>query len=300
MLKTFGIDTFFVLLLLSGAIVSCAWNGFKSLKSALPVSLEEWRAEEKDEYYHRDTLFEYINGGAELYLTYDFKQVFVRRYTDGADSEINLEIYDMGTSTDAFGIFSIEREDEDINIGQDSEFGGGLLRFWKDRFFVSILAAGDVEKSEPAMVDLARAADRFINSEGPRPDLMHVLPIENLDARTIRYFHTADILNRLYFLSEENLLQLNRRTECLLAQYADNQRDTHLLVIRYPDSGLAESAYGSFVETYIPEAGSSGVAQLENGSWTMVKRRDSLLILVLDAPEKDTGLDLLSEVDEKE
>jgi hypothetical protein len=32
-----------------------------------------------------------------------------------------LDIYDMGNADDAFGIFSVEREDEEIGIGQDSE-----------------------------------------------------------------------------------------------------------------------------------------------------------------------------------
>ena len=297
MLRAFEIDIFLILLLFSITVVSCAWSNIKSVHSVLPASLGVWTAEDEDEYYHRDTLFEYINGGAELYLTYDFKEVFVRRYTDRADSEIILEIYDMRRSAEAFGIFSIEREDESIDIGQDSEFGGGLLRFWKDRFFVSILATGDVVKAEPVMIDLAGTVDRFIESEGSRPDLVYVLPQDGLENKSIRFFHTADILNRRYFLSEKNLLHLNRQTDCLLAQYRENLRKAHLLLIRYPDSASAKKACDTFLKIYLPEAVDSGVAQLENGTWTMVKRNESLLILVSDASEKDFGMNLLAEVD---
>jgi len=294
--KAFELSMLPVLLLFSATVMSCAWTATRSIHSVLPHSLGEWTAEGADEHYHRDTLFKYINGGAELYLTYGFTEVFVRRYADRSDSDINLEIYDMGSSADAFGIFSIEREDETIGVGQDSEFGGGLLRFWKDRFFVSILATGDVEEAESAMVALAKTVDRFLESVGARPDMVDMLPRDGLVEDSIRFFHTVDILNRQYFFSEENLLHLDRQTDCLLAEYSGGRGNAHLLVIRYADSQSAIAAYDTFLRVYMPEAGNAGAAQLENGAWTLAQRNGVFLSIVMDASDQDLGAKLLADV----
>ena len=36
-----------------------------------------------------------------------------------------------------------DREDPEAGIGQGSEYGFGLLRFWRNRFFVTIMTTGD-------------------------------------------------------------------------------------------------------------------------------------------------------------
>ena len=99
----------------------------KGLFQSLPGQVGEWQARDEDEQYNRNTLFEYINGGAELYLAYDFQQALVRRYTGPNNAEIILDIYDMGNSEDAFGIFSVERQDEDIGIVRFGPASGNTI-----------------------------------------------------------------------------------------------------------------------------------------------------------------------------
>ena len=62
------------------------------LYQALPDKILDWKATGKDEIYNRDTIFKYIDGGAELYLTYGFKQVYVRRFVNPSQDEIILDI----------------------------------------------------------------------------------------------------------------------------------------------------------------------------------------------------------------
>ena len=69
-----------------------------------------------------------MNGGAEVYLSYDFKRVRVRRYAGPDDGEIVLDVYDMGSSAEAFGVFSTSIEDPEVGLGQGSEYGAGLRR----------------------------------------------------------------------------------------------------------------------------------------------------------------------------
>jgi len=285
-----------IILLISLAVTSWAGINVKDFNQAIPKIVGKWEARDHDEFYNRNTLYEYINGGAELYLTYDFKQVFVRRYLGPDNNEIMLDIYDMGLSSDAFGVFSVEREDDEIGIGQDSEYGGGLLRFWKSRFFVSILTTGDEQNAKPIMIKLAQKIDHFIDVAGSKPALLQALPGEGLNEKRIRFFHTAAILNRQYFLAEKNILKLNKNTDCALANYKNNDNSAVVLLIEYQNDELAKDAYDTFLEFYMPEAKASGIALLENKTWAMIKRGGNILILVLEATQQDFGMKLMSKI----
>jgi len=263
---------------------------------SIPKGIMGWKTETQDEVYTRENLYEYINGGAELYLTYDFQQVFVRRYVKTDAPEIVLEIYDMNTSKDAYGIFSVERQDEEVSIGQDSEYGGGLLRFWKDRFFVSILAIGDETTTKSAIFELGKKVAEQISATGQRPEILAYLPQENLVARRIRFFHTDMILNRQYFLANENILNLDRQTDCLFAPYQVGAYKSYLLMIDYKNPAKAKQAYQDFLTNYLPDAQATGFAKLENGKWTMAKLSDQLLLIVFEATGKEWAADLLSGV----
>ena len=265
---------------------------------AVPKEISGWQAEGQDEFYNRETVYGYIDGGAELYLTYDFQTVFARRYLKPNAPEIVLEIYDMNSSKDAYGIFSSERQDEEVGIGQDSEYGGGLLRFWKDKYFISILSIGDEEIAKPAVFELGEKVAEVIPASGDRPDIVKYLPQENLIKNKIRFFHTHTILNRQYYLSNENILNLDRKTDCVFAPYQIGPKKSYLLLIRYLNQSQANKAHKSLLANYLPEAQSTGFVKLENGRWTMVKTANQFLMIVFEAPEKQCASDLLLKVTE--
>lgn len=276
------------------AFVMTGVKGFAmDLVESIPTEILGWRAVQPDEWYDRETLYDYIDGGAELYLTYDFRQAMVRRFSKSEAPEIELGIYIMGSAQDAFGIFSAERQDEDVGIGQGSEYGGGLLRFWKGQYFVSILAIGDEEMARPAILALAQSVANAIPQIGEPPPMLKFLPTENLIKDRIRFFHSHQVLNRQYFLSTENILKLDRNTDAILAPYQINATKSLLLLIRYPDRSKAKSAHTAFLTNYLPEAISSHGAQTEEGNWTLSKVWDRYVIIVFDAPNKTWADQLL-------
>ncbi len=268
----------------------------EKLFQSLPKEIMGWKAEEQDEFYNRETLYEYINGGAELYLTYDFQKVFVRRFMKQNVPEIVLDIYDMTTSKDAYGIFSSERQDEEVGIGQDSEYGGGLLRFWKDKYFVSVLGIGDEQIVNSAILELGKKVAEVIQSAGQKPEILNYLPQENLVKNRIRFFHTHTILNRQYYLASENILNLSHETDCLFAPYRNAENVSYLLFIKYENRDSAQKAYQSFIEHYIPEAKKVNFAQMENNKWTGVKLNKNYLMIVFEVQSKELAEHLLSSV----
>lgn len=285
-----------IFIFLISMIFSTRGKALEKIIESLPKEISGWKTEEKDEFYDRNALYEYIDGGAELYLTYDFQKVFARRFIKPDAPEIVLEIYDMNSSKDAYGIFSSERQDEEAGIGQDSEYGGGLLRFWKDQYFVSVLAIGDEQIAQPVIFELGKKVAEAITATGERPEILKYLPQENLINNRVRFFHTHTILNRQYYLAGENILNLDRQSDCVFAPYQIDKNKGYFLIIKYENQSQAETGYMSFLANYLPEALGTGFAQLENGKWTMAKTTSQFLMIAFEAPDKEWAAQLLLNV----
>jgi hypothetical protein len=69
--------------------------------------LEGWRVVEGPVSHGADTLYDYLDGGAERYLGYGFGELAHVRYQLGEDplACVTLDLYDMGGTAGAFGIF---------------------------------------------------------------------------------------------------------------------------------------------------------------------------------------------------
>lgn len=260
----------------------------KDFGPQIPKQVLDWKAAGQDAVYDRKTLYDYMDGGAEVYLAFDFRDVFVRKFADAAQNEMNLDIYDMGSPAEAFGLFSCDRQDPTAGIGQGSEYGPGLLRFWRGRYFVSITVSGNEDKAEKAVLELGKAVAPLLGPDGALPEMLDLLPPAGLQADTTSYFHDHVHLSNRYFVSSENILNLDEKTECLFAEYGSAGGDTgRLLVVRYPDAGQAKAAAVSFLKSFLPGADADGAAQTDNKKWTVIKTRANVLAVVFEGSSKE-------------
>jgi hypothetical protein len=286
-------------LLITGTFVFPANRDGKSMemKKLFPLKIGNYQSDGKDEFYDRQTTFRYMDGAAELYRSYGFKLLMVRRYVKADQSPMIAEIFDMGSSEDAFGIFSYETGDEEVGIGQGSDFGGGLLRFWKGKFFVNIYAEQETPSTKKDVLDLGGFVADSIKQEGKKPKLINLLPQEDLIERNIRYFHHHQSLNYHYFVSHQNILRLGERTHALLSTYASQvEGKIFLLLIQYPSQTSAKEALQSFVKAYMPEPSSSKVIRTENGRWTTAQFYKNYVMVVFDAPSKEKAEALMQTI----
>jgi hypothetical protein len=265
-------------------LVSCSMGRLAIMRHSIPKQVNGWVANPEVREYDRKTLFKYIDGGAELYLAYRFRKVEVHTYTKVGEPDIVMDIYDMSTPEDAFGVFTSEREGDDIGLGQASEYAAGLLRFSKGRFFVSIMVHEETPESRKAVFSLARAVAEGIEGTGETPQLLSVLPRTGLVDSSIRYFHNPDILNLHYYLADENILLLDDRTEAVLARYAAKGGEPYLLLVKYPSARGAKRAFRTFLDAYMPEGRESGMVRTEDGKWTAAAYHSRFVMAVLDAP----------------
>jgi hypothetical protein len=264
------------------------------MQRLVPKEVAGWKVSGEDRTFDRKTIFDYLDGGAEIYLAYDFRRLFTRQFVKLGERRVIADVFDMGSSRDAFGIFSFEREGEDVGIGQDSEYAAGLLRFWKGTYFVAVTCERETPSSRSAALSLGRAIAAAISASGERPDLLAALPGGNLVPLSVRYFHQASSLNYHYFVADQNILNLSKRTEAVIARHAvRGGKPCVLLLVRYPDAAAARGALRKFVAAYMPEAGSKGIARTENGKWTAARCEGRVVVAVFDSPTERGARSLL-------
>lgn len=266
------------------------------LRLHLPKQVQAWTAETPDRIYNPQTIFSYIDGGAEVYRAYNLQLCLSRRYTSRSGAAIIVDIFDMGSSQDAFGVFTHDSEGAAIELGQDGRLRPGWLSFWKDRFFISIYVEEQTAAGEKALRELGQQIAALIETRGVRPQILLNLPPKGLQSESIRYLHDPLILNYHFFLADENILNLTPRTDAVLADYERDQGRALLLLVAYPDPVAARESLASYFRLYLPDADQTGLAVLENGKWSAAAAQQRLLAIVLEADSRQLANDLLKAV----
>lgn len=262
----------------------------------LPADVDGWHLSKKEQAYDRETLYEYIDGGAELYLSYQFKSVITRTYSRQGQPDIVLDLFDMGTSEDAFGVFSHSRETVDSTFGQGSQYTEGLLLFWKNNYYVSVLASPETAQSKKAVFELAKRIDESIPHEGPLPGIVALLPKQDLAEESIRYFRHYVWLNSHYYIADENILHIDKDTQAVLAKYGKKGKRHILLLVQYANIENAKLGFKDFAKHYLPELTEDAVVRIEDGTWIGCQLNKRLLIVVFNAPTRDEALKLMDAV----
>jgi hypothetical protein len=119
-------------------------------------------------HYSEENLYEYVNGHAEYFLSAGFSGLAVGEYvlagTEPAQPDIVVDIYDMGKTIHAFGVFADETGDNPARIqvgmmGARTERG---ISFVNGKYYVKISSFQD----ELMIDDFAVRIDEIIGSSG--------------------------------------------------------------------------------------------------------------------------------------
>jgi hypothetical protein len=260
--------------------------------AGLPDQVGVWKRPAKPAGYDRKTLYDYIDGGAELFLAFDFVRATTFVYTAGEDDEIKVDIFDMGGPRGAFGVFAHSRETIAAEVGQGSEYGGGLLTFWKDRWFVSVLGYPETESKRKAVYELGRTIATLIAATGTPPAILSALPKPGLDEASARTFHHHLLQNHYVFVSHDNPLRIGKGTEAVLARYVRQGERHFLLLVDYPTEAEARKAQRSFRSSVL-----GGASTAKRGDrWNGLRRTGKRLVIVLAAHSRQAASQILSEV----
>jgi len=251
------------------------------LASYIPQTAGPWLSE-ADQVFDAGSIFDYIDGAGEVYRSYRMKLLVARRFHKDGKPDLVVDAFDMGTSADAFGVFTHDLDGADAGLGQGSTYKAGLLSFWKDRYFVSVYAEEETPETKALVLDLGRALAAAIPGEGRKPGILELVPPADLEARKIRYFHSFAILNFHRFVADADVLRFDLAEEAVLAPYAGRSGRSDLLIVAYGRGSQAELAAGSFREAFL-QGSKDRAVRLENGRWTACLALDRHVAVVFDA-----------------
>jgi hypothetical protein len=151
-----------------------------------------WVAEGKPAIYSPENLYKYINGEAELYLPYGFERAATVLYAGpaGPSAGIVANIFKMGSSLDAFGIYGNYRTptSEWVKVGTEGFVEETELVFYQDRYFVQVLTSGTIAESGSLLPACAAAIAKRLPSVSGKPDEVGLLQVPGLVAHSEKYF----------------------------------------------------------------------------------------------------------------
>jgi hypothetical protein len=247
----------------------------------LPASgaVAGWERSGEAEVYVPDDLFDYMDGQAELFFVYGFGRLAVQEYQRGQEGPIIVEVYQVASPADAYGLFSFYTTGQPMDLGAGgSAEPGRLISFWQGPFYARVFAYGEAEQE--SLSALARQVAAGMPEGGALPELVTRLPQENLVPGSARFFHQKLSLDNLIWLGDENILDLSEETDAVLAAYAYGDSQAQLLVVEYPDAAMAEAAHAALEGS-----------DLENLSAAGQSAR--YLVAVFEAPDQAIARELL-------
>jgi hypothetical protein len=178
-------------LVVAALVVSCGSGeepavGGTGLAELLPAasSMNGWQVVDGPTDYDSETLYEYLNGGAPLYLEFGFQRMVHVRYQfgDSSLSSVTLDVYDMGSDLGAFGLFRSGRppKAEVRDWGAEGYRSGTVAAAWKGS--VSIHAEADEERPEliEAMEGLVAEVANGVVGGTSLPQIIDLLPRDGL------------------------------------------------------------------------------------------------------------------------
>ena len=235
-------------------------------------------AETPAKIYNSDSLYQYIDGGADIYLLYDFKALLHQDFKSGA-TELTADIYELSQPEDAFGIYASERSPnyKFIAIGAEGYRDKGILNFFADRYYVKLSGSG--ANADPLLDQFARLLAGRIGGSRTLPTLLEKLPREHRVLHSEQYVK-KDPLGHA-FLAPAYVLT-----------YAQGKQETKLVVSVATDAAGAKSRADQLARHFkqsgesiaAPELGEGGMRAKNSFEGRVIARTHGRYLIVLLNP----------------
>lgn len=233
------------------------------LKEKLPSAgeLDDFKIMEKPAMYHPGNLWRYVNGGASIYLAYDFEELITfTTIHKNSEIEIAVDIYDMGKPINAYGIYSVQRspDGKPIKWGCDGSLSGGALYFWQDRYYVKLMPYYITPRADELLAELAGIISRKLPDVQVLPRQLDVFPQDSRIKNSDRYIK-KDILGQDYFQNGFRVeYELEGQQYTILLIEGRTSEETALNLKRYrayldESDNLSEKISGLGEESFLSE-----------------------------------------------
>ncbi len=210
-----------------------------------------WKQSVEIQTFVPKTLFEYINGAADLYIMYDFQELKVAEYKNEKKASVIVDVYRHKTPTHAFGIYSQERlpNADFLDIGAQGYIEQNILDFLTGPYYVKINSYNTGAEDREILLTFAKKVAENLGEKGSLPSILSSFPEEGkkknsekfINKNFLGYSFLHSAFTADYELSE-------KKFKLFLIEGADGNdcRDMvqkYLQQTRSPEKNITESRY---------------------------------------------------------
>ena len=156
------------------------WASSSQEKPFPSIAINGWRQSGGTQTFSPRKLYDYIDGAADLYLTYDFQELKVAEYLNEKKASVTIEIYRHGTPSHAFGIYSQERLSNAnfLDVGAQGYSEKNILNFVSGNYYVKINSFNTGSEDEQVLLAFAKEVADHLGGKGPLPPILSAFPEE--------------------------------------------------------------------------------------------------------------------------
>jgi hypothetical protein len=249
-----------------------------NLENLLPPdsAFENLTLSSEIESYVGDELFFLINGGADLYLEYGFKQVISAEYSNEAGNSLTIEIYEMKDRLAAYGIYSFQRmrDDKPDKIGDRGQIIKNNALLIKDRYVVKLFARFPEDKVEGLLKNTADLISAKIPLEDTRPLMLpYLLPIQDNDYPQVKFIRGNIALRNIYNFHNEDIFQIDDGVAGIYQEYT-------IFLFKYPGTLKAMQQF-SIAQSKLEKEERYSSFYSQKNQFQMVDSRDNKIQVMI-------------------
>ena len=224
-----------------------------------------WTPSGEVELYDRENIYDLVDGQAESFFAYGFELVAVQDYEDDAGAVLGVEVWQLATPADAYGLFTASVAGTPVDVGNDGDQDPGRrLIFWQDRYTVQVRARQELDEAD--LERFAEEVSMVLPPSGERPEIVGRLPSDGLVERSALFFHEEISIQDRLWLGGENLLGLGLQVDGVLGQYDVGGTAALLLLAQYPDTGAAAAGLAALESADIDSLVATGARDVLLGA----------------------------------
>jgi hypothetical protein len=233
-------------------MIPCGSYGQQSASRDLTAMVAEhtpqgWQIFEAVKQFGKENVWEQINGRASFFLAYDMVRMTHASFVNSTDESqfIDLSIYDMGTPTHAFGVFSSERSQDapQVELGRAAYRSDANYFIWKGAYYIRIISSDVTPVFQQTAMALARSIAGALTDSGEKVWGLIILPRADRVPNSVRYYKI-------------NAMGLEFMRNTYTAEYRKEDAVVTAFISRHGTPGAAEDTVARF-NGYVKNFGNS-------------------------------------------
>ena len=202
-----------------------------------------WRQDGKTQVFSPKTLYEYINGAADLYLSYEFQDLQVAEYKGEKKTGVTVEVYRHKDPIQAFGIYSQERlaNAKFLDLGAQGYYEPNVMNYLTGPYYVKINGFNTGEDDEKVLMPFAKMVAEVLGEKTSLPPILSSFPGEGKKKNSEKFI-SKNFLGYSFFRSGYT------------AEYEASGKKFKIFVIQ----GKDQEDCRAMMEKYLKQTGSEG------------------------------------------